>query len=112
MEGPVLYLSAAPAEPASIPDLFRSEAVKRIIEQPPVTRENGFNIINYERAEIVDGDHYLIDAWRKRIELYKDGTFIAIGTFAELLGWPRDEDEFVQNPKVNSLALIEFTHDF
>jgi hypothetical protein len=112
MDGPVLHLSATPAQPASIPDLFRGEDVKRIIEHPPVTRENGFNIINYERAEIVDGDHYAIDAWRKRIELYKDGTFIAIGTFSELLGWPRDNDEFLQNPKINSLALIEFTHDF
>jgi len=112
VEGPVLHLAAAPAQPASIPNLFRGEDVRRIIEHPPATRENGFNILNYERAEIVDGDHYAIDAWRKRIELYKDGTFIAIGTFSELLGWPRDNDDFLRNPKVNSLALIEFTHDF
>jgi hypothetical protein len=112
MKGPVLHLAAAPTAPVSIPELFRSEDVKQLIEHPPVTRHDGFNIINYERAVIEDGDHYVIDAWRKRIELYKDGTFIALGTFSELLGWPRDEEDFVRNPKVNSLALIEFTHDF
>lgn len=112
MEGPVLHLAAAPMTPVSIPDLFRGEDVKELIEHPPVTRQDGFNIINYERAVIEDGDHYVIDAWRKRLELYKDGTFIGLGTFSELLGWPRDEEDFVRNPKVNSLALIEFTHDF
>ena len=48
----------------------------------------------------------------KRLELYKDGTFVALGTFCDLLGWPRDGDAFVDNPKVNPLALIEFTYDF
>jgi hypothetical protein len=111
-KGPVLHLAAAPMAPVAIPELFRGENVRQLIERPPVTRHNGFNIINYERAVIVDGDHYVIDAWRKRIELYKDGTFIALGTFSDLLGWPRDEEEFIRNPKVNSLALIEYTHDF
>lgn len=109
---PVLHLAAAPAGPASIPDLFRSDEVRGILENPPVTRYNGFNIITLERARIVDGERYVIDAWRKRLELYKDGTFVALGTFSDLLGWPREGAAFNQNPKVNSLALIEFTYDF
>lgn len=109
---PVLHLAVAPTRPASIPDLFRSEEVRSILEHPPVTRENGFNILTYERAQIVDGERFVINAWRKRLELYKDGTFVGLGTFSDLLGWPRNGDEFAGNPKVNSLALIEFTYDF
>jgi hypothetical protein len=110
--GPVLVVGAAPDEPASIPTIFRSDnGIRRILEHPPVTRHDGFNILTYERAQIVEGEKLAIDAWRKRVELYKDGTFFAIGTFADLLGWPRDGDDFARNPKVNSLALIEFTYD-
>ena len=111
MASPVLLVGTAPLQPASIPAIFRTEEVRRILENPPVTRHEGFNILTYERAQIVEGEKLRIDAWRKRLELYKDGTFIAIGTFSDLLGWPRDGDEFAQNPKVNSLALIEFTYD-
>jgi hypothetical protein len=109
---PVLYLGAAPTEPAAIADLFRSEEVRTMIERPPVTRDDGFNVLTYERAQIVDGERLVVEAWRKHFELHKDGTFIGIATFADFLGWPREGDAFAGNPKVNSLALIEFTHDF
>ena len=109
---PVLSLAVAPDRPASIPDLFRSDVVRRIIENPPVSRHNGFNILTYERATIVDGERYVIGAWRKRLELHKDGTFIALATFSDLLGWPREGAEFAENPKINSLALVEFTFDW
>lgn len=109
---PVLHLAAAPTQSATIPDLFRSDAVRTILEHPPVTRHEGFNILTYERAQIVEGERLVIEAWRKRLELFKDGTFVALGTFSDLLGWPRDGDEFAGNPKINSLALIEFTYDF
>jgi len=109
---PVLYLGAAPTESAAIPDLFRSEEVRTILERPPVTRPEGFNVLTNERAQIVGGERFVIDAWRKHLELHKDGTFIGIATFSDFLGWPREGDAFAGNPKVNSLALIEFTHDF
>lgn len=109
---PVLHLGAAPTEPAAIADLFRSEDARTILERPPVTRHEGFNVLTNERAQIVDGERFVIDAWRKHLELHKDGTFIGVATFSDFLGWPREGDAFAGNPKVNSLALIEFTHDF
>jgi hypothetical protein len=109
---PVLHLGAAPAQPAAITDLFRSEEVRTILERPPVTRHEGFNVLTYERALIVDGERFVIDASRKHLELHKDGSFIAVATFADFLGWPRDGAGFAGNPKVNSLALIEFSYDF
>ena len=109
---PVLHLFAAPTQAAEIESLFRSPEAQQVLENPPVTRQNGFNILTLERAQIVEGERLVIEAWRKRLELYRDGTFIALGTFSDLLGWPRDGEDFVRNPKVNSLALIEFTYDF
>jgi hypothetical protein len=109
---PVLHLSAAPLQVAEIESLFRSPEAQAVLEHPPVTRQNGFNILTLERAQIVEGERLVIEAWRKRLELFRDGTFIALGTFSDLLGWPREGAEFVGNPKVNSLALIEFTYDF
>jgi hypothetical protein len=109
---PVLQLSAAPLQAAEIESLFRSPEAQAVLEHPPVTRQNGFNILTFERAQIVEGERLVIEAWRKRLELFRDGTFIALGTFSDLLGWPREGAEFVGNPKVNSLALIEFTYDF
>jgi hypothetical protein len=109
---PVLQLSAAPLQAAEIESLFRSPEAQAVLEHPPVTRQNGFNILTFERAQIVEGERLVIEAWRKRLELFRDGTFIALGTFSDLLGWPREGAGFVGNPKVNSLALIEFTYDF
>ena len=108
----LLHLGAAPTEPATIPNLFRSEEVRTILEQPPVTRQDGFNVLTYERAQITNGDRFVIDAGRKRLEIHKDGTFIGLATFSDFLGWPRDREDFATHPKVNSLALIEFTYDF
>jgi hypothetical protein len=108
---PRLHVAVAPTQPVSIPSLFRSDDVRRVLEHPPVTREEGFNVLTYERAEIVEGDRLVIDAWRKRLELFRDGTFVAGATFADFLGLPRDTAEFAENPKINSLGLIEFTHD-
>jgi len=108
-----LYLAAAPTVPASIPAIFRSEEPRRILESPPITRQNGFNLATYERATIDRGERLPISAGtRKRLDLYKDGTFIAYAAFPDFLGWPRDANQFAQNPKVNSLALIEFVYDF
>lgn len=109
---PVLHLSAAPLQAAEIESLFRSPDAQHLLENPPVSRHNGFNILTFERAQIVEGERLVIEAWRKRLELFRDGTFLALGTFSDLLGWPREGAEFARNPKVNSLALIEYTHDF
>jgi hypothetical protein len=109
---PLLHLAASPAAAAAISALFRTEDVRQILEGPPVTRSQGFNLLTLQRAEIVEGERFVIDVGRKRLELYKDGTFLTIGKFADFLGWPRDQESFSSDPKINSLALVEFTYDF
>ena len=108
-----LYLAAAPTSSASIPTLFRTDDARRILENPPFTRHQGFNLVTYERALIDRGERLTVSSGRrKRLDLYRNGTFVAYAVFPDFLGWPRDAAQFVENPKVNSIALIEFIYDF
>jgi hypothetical protein len=109
---PRLYLAASPTTAASIPTIFRSGDTRLLIENPPFTRHNGFNLVTYEQGRIEKGEKLTVGGDRKRLDLFPDGTFIAYATFADFLGWPRDEAQFAERPKINSLALVEFTHDF
>jgi hypothetical protein len=109
---PRLYLSASPIEPTSIPSIFRSDEVRQLLQNPPETRYSGFNLATYDVAKIIKGERYTVGGDRKRLDLYPDGTLIAYATFADFLGWPRDEAQFQERPKINSLALVEFVFDF
>jgi hypothetical protein len=110
---PRLYLAAAPTSSTSIPAIFRSDEVRRILENPPFTRQDGFNLVTYERATIDRGERLTVSSGsRKRLDLYRDGTFVAYAVFPDFLGWPRDADQFAEDPKINSIALIEFIYDF
>jgi hypothetical protein len=114
---PSLTLFARPRETVRVASLFRSAegGVRAVLEHPPITRQEGWNLTTLDRAEIVNGDHLrLTNGDRKAIELYEDGAFIAIGRFDGFLArdtWTADADgpKFY---KINSLALIEYIHDF
>lgn len=114
---PSLTLFARPRETVRIPSLFRGAdgGVRQVLEHPPMTRQDGWNLATLDRAEIVNGDHLrLTNGERKAIELYEDGAFIAIGRFDGFLA----RDSWSADPggqkfyKINSLALIEYIHDF
>jgi hypothetical protein len=112
---PSLTLFARPRETIRIPSIFRGGDVRAVLENPPFTRQEGWNLRTLDSAEIVNGDHLrLMNGTRKAIEFYEDGSFIAIGRFDNLLvagayPWGADETKFL---KVNSLALVEYIHDF
>src|SRR3954469_11054211 len=109
--GPVMYLPAAPKQPAVVPTLTRPRGGRDLLEEPPHSRYSGFNLMTLDRASIVGGDRLRVsNGARKHIDLLADGTLIAIGTFSEFLGWGRSD--FFADPKVNSVAVVEFAHDF
>jgi hypothetical protein len=117
LTAPSLTLFARPRETVGVPSLFRGpeDGVRAALENPPFTREEGWNLRTLDRAEIVNGDHLrLTNGDRKAIELYEDGAFIAIGRFDGFLArdtWSPDP-EGPKFYKINSLALIEYIHDF
>lgn len=95
-----------------MPTIFRSEGVRQRLEQPPFTRHNGWNLITVDRARIVNGERLSVsNGTRKHIDLFEDGTLIAFGTFDNFL-FSRHTNGSDDEPKANSLAVIEFVHDF
>jgi hypothetical protein len=120
VQAPTLTLMARPRETVTVPTLFSGQegGVRTKLEQPPVTRNDGWNLTTLERAEIVNGDHLRLESGhRKLVEFYEDGTFVVVARFDELLTRGRKQmktpqGEDVSMLKVNSLAVIEFVHDF
>lgn len=111
MAEPLFYLAAAPKEQIQVPTLTREQGVRQFLENPPSARDAGWNLLTLERAELASGPRlHIQNGKRKLIDLYADGTLTAIGTFDHFLGW--GQWEFAQRPKVNGLAVVEFTYEF
>jgi hypothetical protein len=111
MAEPLYVLAAAPQDQVHVPTLTRDQGVRQFLEQPPYARYEGWNLVTLERADLRSGPRlHIQNGRRKFIDLVADGTLTAIGTFDGFLGWGRWE--FAQRPKVNGLAVVEFTHEF
>jgi hypothetical protein len=111
MAEPVYFLAAAPTEPMAVPTLTREHGVREFLEHPPHARWDGWNLLTLERAELRSGPRlHIQNGDRKIIDLHADGTLTAIGKFDGFLGWGRWV--FRESPKVNGLAVVEFTHEF
>jgi hypothetical protein len=108
---PLFHLAAAPKAQVQVPTLTRASGVRQFLEQPPYARWSGWNLITLERAELAPGPRlHIQNGKRKFFDLYADGAFTAIGTFDGFLGVGRWD--FSQRPKINGLAIVEFTHEF
>jgi hypothetical protein len=111
MAEPLYSLAAAPNEQVHVPTLTREEGVRHFLEHPPHARADGWNLITLERAELAAGPRlHIQNGQRKFIDIHVDGTLTAIGTFDGFLGWGRWD--FAERPKVNGLAVVEFTYEF
>ncbi len=113
---PVLYLAATPTSVVTIPTLFHETGVRQKLENPPVTRHEGWNLTTQNRAELVEGNRLSIRSGRRKlIELREDGTLVAVAPFERLLVTDRldaGEPASKTRLKINSLGLVEFVHDF
>lgn len=107
--GAYLYLGAAPKQPTRVQTLTRQEGVRQLLEQPPYSRYEGWNLVTLDQARLVGGRRLsLTNGTRKHVDLYEDGSFLFVGTLSDFLAWHRRE----LPDKLNSLALIELVHDF
>lgn len=106
---PYLYLAAAPEAAARVQTLTRREGVRLTLENPVLTRHDGWNLVTEQRASIVGGGRLsLSDGGRKSLDLYEDGSFIVVGAVPNFLAWHRRD---LPN-KINALALTEFAVNF
>jgi hypothetical protein len=109
--GPLYLLGAAPKAHVRVPTLTRAEGVRRFLENPPRARESGWNLLTYERAELLPGPRlHIQNGERKFFDLHEDGTFTAIAAVAGFLGHGRWD--FSTRPLINGLALVEYTYEF
>jgi hypothetical protein len=116
-----LQLMAQPSNRVTVPSFYAANgAARSILEHPPVTREDGWNLVTLDTAKLVAGGTRLRvqSGSRKLVELSESGRFAALGNFQSLLTVSANGvAAFGEQPgdrplKINSLALVEFVHDF
>jgi len=116
LPSPQFVLSFVPELTTRVTNLFHigPDSVSSVLERPPTLREHGWDLRTLDQAHIVGGEYLeLNNGPRKTLRLYEDGTFLARGTIdADFLGWGERGVEISQNPRVHTLAIIEFTTAF
>lgn len=113
---PLYILAVAPDQKIQF-DLFLEtgeNSPKELLERPPYVRYMGWNMLTLDQAKIREGSYWEVkNGERKTIQLYRDGTLLAIADAdSSFLGWGQSEQDFMNNPELNSLALIEYTYEF
>jgi len=114
---PTYILAAVPEQPNRVRNLFHlgpePSFVSGVLENPGSFRYAGWDLQTLDQAHIRNGEYLeLRNGPRKTLRLYEDGTFLVRGEInGDFLGWAVREG-FEKNPRVHSLAMIEFTTAF
>lgn len=112
---PVFIYTARPATRVRLRGLFEQGPLKELVEKPGTLRYAGWNLETEEQARIVKGEYLevALGDW-KTIQLYEDGMLLAkVKADADFLAWgSRGDEGFEKRPRLNPLALIEFTYSF
>ena len=115
MDRPVYALAAAPSESVVLRDFFESgpTSVMALLEHPPAFRGGGWDLSTATTPRIVGGDYLeAASGDEKIVRLYEDGTLLARAEADTFLAWPLSREQFHQNPRLNTLAIVEFTTAF
>jgi hypothetical protein len=111
---PVFVYTARPATKVRLRGLFEQGPLKNVVENPGTLRYAGWNMETGEHARIVKGEYLEIALgdW-KTIQLYEDGMLLArVKADGDFLAWGTRTEGFENNPRLNTLAVIEFTYSF
>src|SRR5919109_820239 len=54
----------------------------------------------------------LVNGYRKRLALYNGGSLVFVASLIEFLAWPRSPAQFVHDPALNGIGLIELACNF
>ncbi len=111
---PVFIFSAGALPATSIQDFFEDRKYAELIEKPPYLRYGGWNMLNLSQANLNKGQYWEVkNGDRKTIRIYQDGTLVVLGVADyNFLAWGRSAEEFLSNPILHPLAIIEFTYEF
>jgi hypothetical protein len=112
---PVFVYLARPTTKVHLQGLFERGPLKELLEKPGSLRYAGWGLETQEEARIIKGEYLevALGDW-KTLQLYEDGMLIAkVKADADFLAWGSRSDEgFEKRPRLNPLALIEFTYSF
>jgi hypothetical protein len=103
-----------PDEQTSFKNFFATGPIHELLEKPGQLRYSGWDLNTQDRVRIVKGEYLEVKAsTRKSLQLYEDGSLIVrVSAGPDYLSWGQDEDVFENNPRLNPLALVEFTLNF
>jgi hypothetical protein len=113
-EAPVFIYSMIPAERTTFKNFFETGPLKSLLENPGELRYAGWDLTTRGQARIVKGQYLeLKNAERKRLQVYEDGSFfVRVSADQDYLSWGVNEATFRKAPRLNTLALIEFSLNF
>jgi len=113
-ESPVFLYSMTPVEKTAVKNFFEPGELTKLLENPGQIRDAGWDLNTRARARIVKGEYMEVtSADRKRIQVYEDGSvFVRVSGEEDMLSWGQNTDTFDKQPRLNTLALIEFTLNF
>ena len=112
---PLFILAAAPTTSIEVSDFFsENNQYAKLLKNPPYLRYMGWNMLTLDQPKIIDGKAWEVrNGDRKTFRFYRDGSFVAV-VYADnsFLGWGQSDEDFQNNPRINSLALIEYVYEF
>jgi hypothetical protein len=109
------YLTAAPTVRVEVPTLFEPDGVLSDLAEPPTLRAptHGWDLWTLDTPQLVDNRKaVLANGYRKRLALYTGGSLVFVASLIEFLGWPRNPAQFVHDPALNGIGLIELAYNF
>jgi hypothetical protein len=111
---PHFVYAMVPRGASSFKNFFEAGPIHELLEKPGELRYACWDLNTRDQAKIVKGEFLeLKSGERKLIRLYEDGSLIVRADASEsFLGWGRGEVEFKQKPRLNPVAVVEFTYNF
>lgn len=112
---PHFVYSARPTARTRLKGLFESGPLKNALESPQALRANGWTMETQQPARIVKGEYLeIVLGDVKTIQLFDDGMLLAkVKADEDFLAWgSRSGEGFEMRPRLNPLALVEFTYSF
>jgi hypothetical protein len=111
---PVFVYSMTPRDRTSYKHFFELGPLKALLENPGQLRGSGWDLLTHDKARIVRGEYLeLTSAERKRIQVYEDGSvLVRVSGDEDFMSWGQNTKNFDDAPRLNTLALIEFTLNF
>src|SRR6266852_2393246 len=113
-EMPIFIYSMVPLQTTSYKNFFETGPIKSLLENPGQLRYAGWDLTTNGAAKIIKGEYFeLTSAERKRIQVYEDGSvFVRVSAGNDYLSWGMNDENFREMPRLNTLALIEFSLNF